>query len=441
MALTTPAKLLAYTTGAVKPPLAFSSAKGFIPLESGGLGVTSPSQLTTPQKASHVSDANTAMFDRLPITDAANAPYTRPRYGTKIKPQQDIASIYTRRLYTDNGNTERTFVTRDFSVQVISYGRSDIMDLHSTLPNSVFAQFRGDAPVMCSFTCVIMNTLDFDWEREWDVWRKSTLNARLLAAAGKVLEIHVDGMVYVGYIVGDQVQKQVTMEAAPALTFNFLCLDRHESSCYIVSGMGSAAESRNTTGTYYVDADFRKFITEYVPTSAHFQPGVLSSDAWWDYYGWVQDPRDIKALKKESFLDKFLKGVLDYISDPRKAMTIAQAIISGDTHALGNYGVDMLAGSASAGLLAGAQGTSYSGMVNALLENGAGTTMVSQLCRGEWRGGLHSFTGMSGGLLRSTQASKPVKAWGGAAIGLGAWSERKYFGVKKQAGSKSSAWG
>jgi hypothetical protein len=305
----------------------------------------------------------------------------------------------------------------------------------------VFVQFRGEAPLSVSFSCILLNTNDFDWEREWSDMRESgTLNSRILATEGRLLEVWVDGVIYCGYILGDDVTKSIEMEAAPSMNFQFLALSRVTGGACITDD-GVLSRQKSATSSYYVDADFRTFMTRRL-TSAQKQGIPKEFAAWWrDYYGWIQDPDDLKKLQKESFLSKFFKGALDYLNDPQKAMILAQAVISGDTSALKTIGIDLAAGATEAGLLAGVQGTKMAPMVSAMLENGMGKTLVAQMFQGNWAGGLRTFTGMSSSTLRASPLSKPLKSWGGASIGLGSWAQRKYFGTSVSGGGKKAAWG
>ena len=130
-------------------------------------------------------------------------------------------------------------------------------------------------------------------------------------------------------------------------------------------------------------------------------------------------------------------------------MVLVQAIASGDTgviaSALGNLG----SGALEAGLLAGSQGTPYSGMVNAMLENGMAKKMVANLFQGNWSSALYTFTGMSQNVLQNTptemldnklMSGKAVKSWGGSAIGMGAWGQRKYFAAERK-NKTAPGWG
>jgi len=373
--------------------------------------------------------------------------YIRPRYGTRIRPVQDIAAIYIRSMFATDGKFEREFLSRDFSVQGIAYQRTDLHEVYSTFPANVFANFRSSAPIMVAFSCKILNALDFEWEKAWNNYRNGRyLNPRWLAANSKILEIRVDGLIYVGYIISDSIQKTIEMEGGPSLTFQFLCLQFYHAAVMYEQNISQL----NLTESYYVDADFRQFTTRYL-TSAEVQKDLPPEyRAYWrNYVGWVQDDKDLKKAEEETFLKKFWKGIKDYVADPQKAMVLVQALASGDggviASALGNLG----SGALEAGLLSGAQGTPFSGMVNAMLENGMAKKMVTSLFREDWGTALYTFTGMSQNVLQSTSAvtldnklmsGKAVKSWGGATIGMGAWSQRQYYGAKRK-NKTAAGWG
>ena len=410
----------------------------------------------------------------LPISRAHDANYIRPRYGTRLKPVQDIAAIYYRDIFNWEGTYNYTFVTRNFSVQTISYQRADLYEVYNTFPANVFAQFRGAAPRMINFGCRVLNTGDFDWEREWETFRRGkessdsepALNPRWLVTNRKILELRVDGVRYIGYIVGDSVNKTIELESGPTLTFSFLCLEAVVAPRMVSAPLVADKLKQNLTG-YFVSADFRDFATRYLTTIEYSANIPDEYRAYWrDYIGWVQDNKDVKAVK-DSFWKKFVNGALDFLNDPAKAMHIVQEFARSPEAGFKALGSTVI-GATEAGIISGAQGTDYASMVTAMTEQGMHRRLISDMFRGDWGAASHSFIGMSrnmgraaptgkldegpgyklvtvgGKVKREKQRStvgKEVKSWGNAALGMGSWGSRKYFAAHPKAKNKLVSWG
>jgi len=328
--------------------------------------------------------------------------YSRPRYGTSIKPDQDIAIIFKRDLY-GTSKAERQVVTRAFSVQSVSFQRNDLHQVFTTFPQNVFAEFRGQGPIMVSFQCKILNTQHFKWEQIWAQLREygGDLNPTTLAEGGKILDLQVDGMVFTGYIIGDTEQKTIELEAGPSLNFSFMALKLTPVPERVLDPYDWAAAG--ITEAAYIDADFRKFLTVY--------PSI----------------KQIKGPDRKGFWGRFFDGVLKHVADPRKGMALAKAIISGDSKAAANILKDTGIGALDAGLVSGAQGTSSERLVNNLSNQGMITQGTSQMCNGNWEGlGQTSMRGIDTSVRSST--NKDVRNWGGAATGLGVYSKAYYGG-------------
>ena len=419
--------------------------------------------------------ARTEQGKQLPVTaGTADANYVRPRYGTRIKPSQDIAAIYHRDLLRWEGEYEYKFITRNFSVQSISYQRADLHDAYVTFPSRVFAQFKAAAPLTVNFNCRVLNTNDFPWEQEWEQWRRGfavpdpVLNPRWLVANGKILEIRVDGIVYLGYIVADAVNKTVELESGPTMQFSFLCLESRVAP-NVVLQRTDALTATNNMMEYYTNADFRQFAVTYL-TTLQYQGNIPPEykEHWRDYVGWVQDSKDKAA--KDSFWKKFLAGALDYLKDPTKAMHVIQEFSRSPEAGGKALGMTAL-GATEAGIVSGSQGTPYAGMVTSMTEGGMHRRLVSDMFRGDWSGALNSFSGLArstggsatspfssgaggsgyklvqgpnGTMTRTTKTDGGIaglKKWGGATLGMGSWGTRKYFAAHPKSKNSPTTWG
>lgn len=132
-------------------------------------------------------------------TTVGDVPVRRPMRGILLKEETYASLAVDNRVLHNSSVSARAYFTTNFLLQSVTETRNEKVQFVNTF-GGTYAFFFGEQPRIINCAAVLLNTPDFNWEREWWANYEETLRGTSLTSSNLSARLEYDGVTIVGYL-------------------------------------------------------------------------------------------------------------------------------------------------------------------------------------------------------------------------------------------------